>query len=46
MRMAVAILGRQAHLGALLVAAPELLSEPPAIEYTDVVAAELPGQCR
>ncbi|MET8875793.1 antibiotic biosynthesis monooxygenase [Nocardia sp. NPDC004604] len=39
--------GRQAHLdaylGALQAAAPELLSAPPSIEYTDVVAAKLPG---
>jgi len=39
--------GRQAHLAgaiasALMARAPALLSEPPAIEMTDVLAAKLP----
>lgn len=40
--------GRQAHLAgqvaaALMQQAPELLSQPPAIEQIDVLAAKLPG---
>ena len=40
--------GRQAHLSgrvaaALMAHAPELLSQPPAIEKADVVAVKLPG---
>jgi quinol monooxygenase YgiN len=40
--------GRQAHLSgqvaaALMAKAPELLSQPPAIEKIDVLAAKLPG---
>jgi quinol monooxygenase YgiN len=40
--------GRQAHLDAYLAplqeAAAELFSGPPSIEYTNVIAAKLPGQ--
>jgi quinol monooxygenase YgiN len=40
--------GRQAHLSvkvaaALMAQAPKLLSQPPAIEKVDVLAAKLPG---
>jgi quinol monooxygenase YgiN len=40
--------GRKAHLAgpiaaALMAKAPELLAEPPQIEYVDVLAAKLPG---
>ena len=40
--------GRQAHLSgrvaaALMTKAPDLLSQPPAIEKVDVLAAKLPG---
>jgi quinol monooxygenase YgiN len=40
--------GRQAHLSgqvaaALMARAPELFSQPPAIEKVDVIAAKLPG---
>jgi quinol monooxygenase YgiN len=40
--------GRKAHLAgpiaaALMARAPELLAEPPQIEYVDVLAAKLPG---
>ncbi len=40
--------GRQAHLAgpiaaALMAKAPDLLSEPPRIEFVEVLAAKLPG---